>query len=254
MVRAFIATAIFFISVSVSAQKPAREPWDTCIFVEGKDEVCHAAEKARKFEDYLNIDWSFDPIDGFTLNSGFNLVKTPEHKVKPVWREVGELAGTKFRSMKYLVDDATDGVKVILAQRNDGLWMPQLKIAGDLSEPTIAHNGAIIAISRNFGGNVPMVRTWAWAATAAGPRFVDADRAPTEAIAKVSAGPWACYTTEMEWDALHNRTWCWLGEWPNKAGVHYQLDTWFELRSASLVPARVVLLNMNPGGETKVWP
>jgi hypothetical protein len=77
--------------------------------------------------------------------------------------------------------------------------------------------------------------------------LTNADEAPTEAIVKVSPGTWRCYGTEMEWNALHNRTWCWLGEWPSKPRVHYQLDTWFELRGATLVPTRVVLADTQAG-------
>jgi hypothetical protein len=65
------------------------------------------AEKARKFEDYLGIAWRLDPVDVFTQESGLNLIKAPEHKVESTWKEIGQLGGTTFRSVKYLVDGAS---------------------------------------------------------------------------------------------------------------------------------------------------
>jgi hypothetical protein len=228
------------------------EPWDTCTFIEGKGDYCNAADKARKFEDYLSIAWMFDPVDGFTVNTPFNYIKPAEHKINPGWQEMGRLGDNRVRSVRYLIEDAPGGAGVMLAERKDGLWIPLMK--GVPGETAVVRNGTIIAISRDFGGNVPMVRTWAWTATDAGPMLINADEAPTNAIAKVGPGAWGCYGTEMEWDTLHNHTWCWLGEWINKGSGHYELNTWFELQGATLVPTRVVLKDLNPGGETKVWP
>jgi hypothetical protein len=253
--RLLLSLALLFVTMVSFAQQPPRKPeaWDTCIFVEGKGDFCHAAEKARKFEDYLGIAWMFDPVDGFTLNSPFNF-KPAEHKINPVWQEVEQLGDSRVRSVKYLIDDALNGPHVILAERKDGLWIPLMKIAGDLPEPVVLRDGAIIGMSRDFGGNIPMVRTWAWISSAAGPIALDVDGAANEAVQKVAAG-WDCYNTGIEWNTLHTQTACWQGEWRNKPSVRHKMDAWFDLKDGKLAPKQVDLSPIDlPGAEAKHWP
>lgn len=260
--RPFITIVLLLAAMVGYAQQPPRkpEPWDTCIYVEGKGDYCRAAEKARKFEDYLSIGWTLDPVDGFTIESGFNRLKATEHKINPVWREVGQLGASRIRTVKYLIDDATDGVSVILALRGDGLWIPLMKIAGGLPAPTVLHDG-IIGMSRNFGGNVPMFRTWAWVWNGQGPILLDPYTAVDDATQKIGGG-YGCYAMEIEWDTLHTRTYCARGEDLQKGNFqrgsfHYQLDVLFDLKDAQLVTKQVDLVDFaqeGPREEPKHWP
>lgn len=46
----------------------------------------------------------------------------------------------------------------------------------------------VLVIERDFGGNIPMVMTWAWVWTAKGPMRIEVEKAIQEAIAKVAPG------------------------------------------------------------------
>ena len=255
-VRPLLCMALLFVTIVGYvgyAQQAKRKPeaWDTCTFIEGKGDYCNAADKARKFEDYLSIAWMFDPLDGFTVNTPFNYIKPAEHKINPGWQEVGRIGDSRVRWVRYLIDDR-GGEAVMLAERKDGLWIPLMK--GVPGEIAVVRNGAIIAISRDFGGNIPMVRTWAWTSSAAGPILLNVDDAANEAVQKVAAG-YSCYNTEIEWSALHIHTWCWQGEWLNKPSVRHVMDAWFDLEDGRLVPKRVDLSPIDlPGEESKHWP
>jgi hypothetical protein len=249
--------ALLFVTIASYAQQPQRKPeaWDTCIFIEGKGDFCHAAEKARKFEDYLRIDWTVDPLDGFTLEAGFNLLKPTEHKITVMSEDIGRLANSRVRSIKYSVD-GTRSMSIILAERADGLWIPLMKIVGDLPQPAQVRDG-VIAISRNFGGNMPMYRTWAWVWNGQGPILLDPYAAVADATEKLGKG-YGCYAMEFEWETLHTRTYCAHEGYQHKADFHYLLDVWFDLKDAQLlVPKRLELEDVGqvgPRDEPKHWP
>jgi hypothetical protein len=253
----FIALVLFWATIVSYAQQPTRkaEAWDTCIFIEGKGDFCHAADKATNFRDYLGIEWTFDPLDGLTLESGFNLLKPAEHKITAMSEDIGRLGNSRMRSVKYLIDAAPSGSSVILAERADGLWVPLMKIAGDLPRPALVRDG-VIAMSKNFGGNVPDIRTWAWVWNGAGPLLLDPYTAVAEATEKLGTG-YGCYRTEIEWATLHNLTWWLHGEYRSRGSFHYQLDVWFDLKGAQLVPKRLELVDVaqeGPREEPKHWP
>ena len=158
--------------------------------------------------------------------------------------------------MTYLVDDASHGMSVMIAERNDGLWIPLMKIAGDLPQPMVLRDGAMIAIGKDLGGNIPSVRTRAWVWNRRGPLLLNAYAAIAEATAKLGTG-YSCYGTGLDWESLYTRTLCSHGEVRNKASYHYQLDVWFDLKDAQLLPKRVELWDIaqeGPRDEPKYWP
>lgn len=259
--------ALAFVTIASYAQQAPRkpQPWDTCTFVEGKGVTCHAAEKARKFEDYLSIGWTHDPVDGFTMEFEYGLVKPAEYKVSSAWREDGQLGNSRIRSVNYMIDGSLygeNGVSVMIAERNDGLWIPLMKIAGDLPQPVVFRNGGVIAISRDFGGNVPMIATWAWVWNGKGPLLMNANDAIPQAAAKLGTG-YGCFEVGIDWESLFTSTSCFhetaanKGTVGNKPSFHYQLQVWFELKGAQLVPMRVELEDFaqeGPREEPKHWP
>lgn len=233
-------------------RKPA--PWDTCTYVEGKADICRAGETARKFEEFLRPDWLKQPVDGFTVNTGLDRLR-PRDTFRATWREAGVLGSSRIRVVEYLVNDMPAGAYLILAERKDGLFAPLLKWNGTLPEIKTFRPGpaGILGFSRDFGGNIPMVRTWAWTSTDAGPLLMDLDQSLRDAIQKVSAVH-NCYNTEVEWETLHLRSWCWSGEWPGKVSVKGVIDVWFDFKDAKLVPGRVELRNTENAADIKRWP
>ncbi len=252
-----IVIAIFNVVVPLrtSAQQVPREPmaWDTCTFIEGKGHRCVIGEKPRKFEEYLNTEWVRQPVDGFSINSGLDRIPQTQSGLKATWHEIGVLGTARIREVRYFLNDAPICAKVLLAERKDGLFAPLLKWCGDLPEPVLYRVGgsSVLVIARDFGGNIPMVQTWAWTDTVAGPILLDIEQARNDAVQKIAPGH-GSYSTFIDWDTLHTRTYAWPGEWPGKVGVHETVDIWFELKDAKLIPKRVELLE--PDHETKHWP
>jgi hypothetical protein len=258
-----LSFAVFFAGIaSLSGASPQQAdavrrqpaPWDTCIYVEGKADVCKPGESPRKFEEYLRSDWLKQPVDGFSFNTGLDRLQ-PKDRFRAVWNEVGVLGASRIRQVDYLVNDSSVGAYLILAERRDGLFAPLLKWNGPLPEIKVYRPGptGVLAFSRNFGGNIPMVRTWAWTFTAAAPLQLDLEQALGSAVQKVSSTH-RCYDTEFEWETLHLLSWCWSGEWPGKPGVKDQINIWFDFKDGKLVPKQVELRNIENANGTKRWP
>jgi hypothetical protein len=134
-----IAILSFVVPLESSAQQARLEPmaWDTCTFIEGKGHRCVIGEKPRKFEDYLNTEWVRQPVDGFSVNSGLDRIPQNQSGFKANWREIGVLRTTRIREVRYFLNDVPVCVKVLLAERKDGLFAPLLKWCGDLPEPVL---------------------------------------------------------------------------------------------------------------------
>jgi len=236
---------------------PRRPPsaWDTCIYVDGKGELCRTGEMPRKFEEYLRLDWLKQPVDGFIVNTGLDRLQSNKDTFKASWREVGVLGSSRIRLVEYFVNGQSIGAYVILAERQDGLFAPLMKWSGTLPEIEVYRPGpaGVLGFSRDFGGNVPMVSTWAWTATNSGPRRLDMDQVLSAAIHKVSPVH-SCYSTDFDWSNLHVLTWCWPGEYINKPSVKDEMNAWFEFQNGELVPKRVELRNIEELAPVRRWP
>jgi hypothetical protein len=178
-----------FSAQDASTRKPM--PWDTCIYVEGKGEFCQMGEKPRKFEEYLQADWLKEPVDGFSVNTGLDRLQPGKDKLTAKWQEVGILGSSRIRQMEYFVNGRPIGASLILAGREDGLFVPLMKWNGELPEIKVYRPGksGIIGFSRDFGGNVPMVKTWAWTSTNSGPQRMDLEQALSDAIQQGQSDP-----------------------------------------------------------------
>src|SRR5712691_8703064 len=76
----------------------------------------------------------------------------------------------------------------------------------------------VLVIAKDFGGNVPMVTTWAWTWGSSGPIRLDVRAALKQAI-HIVAPDYDGYDTGIEWNTLHGLTWVWKGAYPGKIGV-----------------------------------
>ncbi len=239
-----IAIVSFVVALESSAQQVRRKPaaWDTCTFIEGTGDACAVGEKPRKFEEYLHTEWLRQPVNGFSVNSGLDRIQPNNNGFKATWREISVLGTSRIREVRYFLNDVEIPGALLLAERRDGLFAPLLKWSGDLPEPALYRFGgsSILVMTRNFGGNIPMFRTWAWTGTVSGPILLDIEQAQNDGVQKVAPGH-ASYNTGMDWDTLHIRTYAWPGEWPGKVGVHETVDIWFDLKDAKLIPKRVEL-------------
>jgi hypothetical protein len=242
-------------ALQTDAARRPRSPWDTCIYVEGKGDYCGAGEKPRKFEEYLLPDWLKQPVDGFSVNTGLDRLQPGKDTFRASWSEVGVLASSRIRFVEYSVNDRPSGAFEILAGRNDGLYAPLMKWNGIKPEIKVYRSGpaGVIGFSRDFGGNVPMVTTWAWISTNSGPVQLELDQAIRDAIDKISP-VFNCYSTEFDWSKLYLRTWCWPGEWPSKPGVKDGIEAWFDFKDGKLVPNRVELRNFEDPESVRRWP
>jgi hypothetical protein len=244
-----------FVPWECSAQQVRRVPmaWDTCTFIEDTRNACTVGEKPRKFDEYLHTAWVRQAAYGFLVESKLDRIQPNENGFKATWREIAVLGTSRIREVSYFLNDVEMCAKVLSAERKHGLFAPLLKWCGDLPEPVLYRFGgsSVLVIARDFGGNIPMVQTWAWTETVAGPILLDIEQARNDAIQKVAPGH-GSYSTFIDWDTLHTRTYAWTGEWPGKGGVHETVDIWFDFKDAKLIPNRVELSESDH--ETKHWP
>ena len=228
--------------------------FETCMYFEGKGEYCRTGETARAFNEFLRPDWLTPAVDGFVFETGLDRFQPGKDTFKATWNEIGVLGNSRIRRIEYTVNGRWSG-DLLVAERKDGLFVPLLKWAGPLPEikPLRPGKDGVLGFSRDFGGNIPMVETWAWTASTDGPVRLDVAQALRDAIQKVSPIH-NCYSTEWDWNNLQVRTWCWPGEWMNKPSVKYQMNASFDFSNGKLVPRRVELQHLEEASDIKRWP
>jgi hypothetical protein len=99
---------------------------------------------------------------------------------------------------------------ILLAERGGDLFAPLFRWRGDMP-PAILHrvgSSQVLVVVKDFGGNVPIVGTWAWVWSPAGPIRLDAEGALRKAIQRVAPGH-VGYDTGIQWETLHCMTWSW---------------------------------------------
>ena len=90
-----------------------------------------------------------------------------------------------------------------------GLFTPVMQWRGNMPVPFLRRG--ILVMERNFGGNIPIVYSWAWVWSPLGPVRLDAGGAVYGAIEKVAPGHSGCGTA-FDWDALFCLTWTYIPE------------------------------------------
>lgn len=82
----------------------------------------------------------------------------------------------------------------------------------------------VLVVENNFGGNVPMVSTWAWLSGPSGIVRLDVQGAMQSAFRKV-APEYTGYDTALDWKTMHWYTAVWpLDKYPGKVGVNAGLQ------------------------------
>jgi hypothetical protein len=213
--------------------------------VEGKGgDTCEPGDRPRPFKEFLEPSlWAKDPQIGG--EASYDLNQLQGKPITAAWKEIGAFGTHHVRLVHFPFGD------VLLAEKSPGIFSPLMKWAGEMPTPALHKIGAesVLAMAKDFGGNVPMVQTWAWI-WAAGPVRLDVEGAIQLAIEKVAPGH-SGYDTGIDFKTLQAITWTWAGDYPGKVGVSETIKMWFELKNAALFPTRVEYEDY--GGNHKVW-
>jgi tetratricopeptide (TPR) repeat protein len=197
--------------------------------------------------------WSKTPGDWFSGEFQWDIGQSKRFDV--TWRQIGRWGVHRIRAVRYATPSSPFAT-LILVEGSRDIFSPLMKWSGQMPETvTYDHDGSqVLVLQKDFGGNVPMVSTWAWIWGIDGPIRLDVDGAVSEAIEKVVPG-YAGYQTGLDWLKLHCQTWVWKGDYPGKVGVADTFEAWFELG-----PEGLVLQRANFGDEfggrprTIRWP
>jgi hypothetical protein len=244
----FVIFAVTAASGSVCQAQFSNQPWATCHQVDGKGgESCDPGDRARPFKDFLEATlWAQDPHIGSEVS--WDLSQLKDKQMAATWIELGAFRTHRVRLIHFASWD------IVLAERNRGIFSPLMKWAGAMPKPTLLKVGSesILVMAKDFGGNVPMVETWAWVWGPSGPVRLDVEGAIQSAIEKVAPGHGG-YSSGIDWRTkpLHAVTWTWAGDYPGKVGVGETVNMWFELKRGRLMPTRVEFENYD--GDKKIW-
>jgi len=223
---------------------PSPQAWDFCYWVEGKGGGCKLNERPRKFAQFLQPELMAKESGSWSELSWF-VGRNPKTVAK--WEDLGELGGHKLRRIEYLIPTATTEppekfAGFVVIERSRGVFSRLFEWCGSpMPEPSVVLVGHsnVLVMARDFGGNIPMVMTWAWVWTAKGPMRIEVEKAVQDAITKVAPGHRG-YDTGLDWSNLFTQTYSWgPSGWPGKVGVDEIVKAWFDLRENRLVAKRV---------------
>jgi hypothetical protein len=219
-------------------------------------------DPSRPFQQFLQPElMAAEKRSGIASEMQFDLRDRPKTVVK--WDELGKLGGHRVRRIEYFLaptpepEDQRKFAGFVVIEQSPGIFAQLFKWSGDFPPPAFFRTGNtdVLVIERDFGGNVPMVMTWAWVWTAQGPMRVEVEKAVQEAIEKVAPGH-AGYSTGINWSDLHTETYSWgPGGYPGKVGVEETVNAWFDLRGNRLTVKRVEWKkSFDENAPVKRWP
>ena len=192
--------------------------WASCSLTEGKGDNCGPSEPPRPFHEFLSPgEWSNTLSGWFTGDFRWDLQQHGDFRV--TWREIGRWGNHRIRIVRYAAGDSIFA-SIILAESNRNIFAPLLLWSGQMPEPASHEIDGIqvLVLQKDFGGNIPMVSTWAWIWSGNGPIRLDVDGAIAQTIEKVAPGH-VGYSSGLEWPRLHCDTGVWKGPYPGKIGV-----------------------------------
>ena len=232
-----IGAILLFLPISLLAESITQSPWQTCSLTEGKGDGCGPGDRPRAFREYLVPgDWAKSQRDSFSAEFQWDLKQSSLGALSNQWREVGSLQSHRIREVRFLrAKDVIAGL--VLAESSPGIFLPLMKWAGDMPQAEIFETGVLV-LQKDFGGNVPMVSTWAWVWTPNGPVRLDVSGAIQAAVQKAMPG-WRGLETGLDWRTLEGRTFVWTGDQPGKLGMSGSVHAWFRLSGTSLAVDRV---------------
>jgi len=241
---------------STAAPAPPKA-WETCSLTVGKEDGCKPGDQPRQFEEFLTPGaWSDIRGDWFHSDFHWDLKQPGMKPIEVTWKDAGLLGTHRIRTIRYS-GAGNEFADLILAERSGGVFSPLMKWSGQMPDVTIyqTNGGPVLVLEKNFGGNLPMVATWAWVWTNDGPVQLDVSGAIDDAIRKVILG-YMGYDTGIEWASLHCKTWVWNENAPRKVGEgEADFDAWFELRGNRLMPKRVEFKQTSGNNPRTIrWP
>ncbi|HXJ40217.1 MAG TPA: hypothetical protein VNH18_13140 [Bryobacteraceae bacterium] len=242
---------------------PDPRPWDTCFWIEGKGGSCNVDDSPRPFAQLSQAEFlAKNTTFGISIEVASILREHPHTTAK--WDELGYLSDHRVRRVRYFVAETTTSPEtqefagLIVIEKTPGIFAPLLKWCGSPIPPATIHkvDGTdVLVTARDFGGNVPMVTTWAWVWTPQGPMRLEVEKAVQQAIDKVVPGH-VGYNSGIDWRTLCTKTYSWgPGEYPGKAGVTESVSACFDLRGNSLTVKRVDWKGgLDADAPRKHWP
>jgi hypothetical protein len=197
--------------------------------VEGKDDRCAAGEEPKPFEYYLHPELWQKAVQELMVSGG----EFARHK--PTWREVGLLGPMRIRAVRYPSGEEPWALDIVLAESGRSRFVPLMRWSGEMPPATVHKVGKVLVlvVSKDFGGNVPMVRTWAWIGGPHGPIRLSVDSAIEAAIHELGSH-YGGYNSGLDWDTLHCRTGVWEDQYPGKVGVGEEMEAWFAIEHGAL--------------------
>ncbi|MBL8219921.1 MAG: tetratricopeptide repeat protein [Bryobacterales bacterium] len=259
-----LAAVVVFLPRSGAAVESAA--WASCSLTEGKGDKCGPSEPPRPFHEFLSPgEWSNTLSGWFTGDFRWNLQQHGDFR--STWREIGRWGNHRIRIVRYAAGDSSFA-SVVLVENSRNIFAPLLLWSGQMPQAAFHEIDGIqvLVLQKDFGGNIPMVSTWAWIWSGNGPIRLDVDGAIAEAIEKVAPGH-VGYSSGLEWPRLHCDTGVWKGPYPGKIGVDRGVEAWFELGPEGLLvrrarfrefygdsPRTIWWPRTSPGGDAKAKP
>ena len=203
---------------------------------------------ARAFADYLSSS-GWLPVAGSSFRQEWDWLLSQHPGFPPLsqWHETGNLGRIRIRQVDYTVG-GVPLTTLILAERTPGSYVPLLVLAGSVRDARTPDNAirirqagavSVLVFMQDFGGNVPMVKTWAWVWSSPGPVLVRVEDAVHEAIEKIAPG-YVGYDMPLDWEHLRGDAPIWKeGKYVRKIDVHESVSIQFRLDGSRLIPVRI---------------
>ena len=242
----FLAVTVFYSALLfpvIPAAHAASTAWMTCDWVDGSGGDCLVGEPPHTFDYYLR--------PGTWSKRHFGLPDADYAKLRPESRELGRLGTFAIRAVRYSLNDKPAG-DVLLAERSAGQFSPLMWWVAAMAAPTLyrTSGGDVLAMSKEFEGEIPAVETWAWVWGPEGIARLDLRTAKEVAISRVAPG-YTGYDTAMDWSHLQLTTRLWMGEWPGKDKVTATFQAKFVIRGVQLYVTKAVF---EDNGKRIAWP
>jgi hypothetical protein len=241
--RVFIGLSLLasFAMNGAGERKPMSDAWETCSITEGKEHGCLSSDAPRPFNDFLKRPASVQREgDWFTGDFMYDLLEIGEPNVETNWNEVGSMGSRRVRQVRFRSGSGSFA-GLVLIERENGMFSPVMKWSGDMPKPSMFQRGGtkILVLEKDFGGNMPMVSTWAWVWHRNGPVRLDLASAWKRAGGRI--GPqhqvWAM---GLKWNNLCATTFAWQGPYRGKAWTDTRTyEVCFVINGTSLQVKRV---------------
>jgi hypothetical protein len=250
-VAALLAGAL---ALAQNTVQPDAKPWGTCNWIIGKGGTCKSGAEALPLHEFLQMSVFTREKSEMAAEAEFDLRNGLQFKTTT--EVLGSLGGRQVRQIRFLNARATEYAGILVIERDAGLHFPLMRwYGGPIPKGTIHKISirSVLVIQEDFGGNVPMVSTWAWVLSPSGPRRLDVENTIRDGLQKVAPGH-SAYDTGLDWKTLCTDTYAWGPEGhPGKIGVHEEARVCLQFQGDRLVP-RSAEWREREGSKPKRWP